>query len=178
MVTISEGRVRPRLWVGAIALLLLPLVAMQFTDQVAWGPSDFLVFGAMLLGAVGSYELLTKRGAPPAGHVAAGIAIAAAFLLAWVNLAVGFIGDEGNPANLLFAGVLAVAAGGAVIARFRPGGMARAMLATAVAQALVAAIALTGAVGPVAVRDLLLGTAFFTVLWLASAWLFHRATRQ
>ena len=53
-----------------------------------------------------------------------GLAIAATFLLVWVNLAVGFIGDTADPANLMFAGVILVAVIGAIIARLRPAGMA------------------------------------------------------
>ena len=55
-------------------------------------------------------------------------------MLVWINLAVGIIGSEDNPANLMYGGVLAVGVAGAVAARFRPGGMARALAATALAQ--------------------------------------------
>src|SRR5688572_8042949 len=57
---------------------------------------------------------------------AVGVALAAALFLVWMNLAVGLIGTEDNPANLLYGGVLAVGIIGAIIARFRPHGMARA----------------------------------------------------
>ena len=66
---------------------------------------------------------------------AAGVALAAAFVLAWLSLGVGVIGKDGDPANLMYFGVLAVGIIGAVIARFRPHGMARALLATALAPA-------------------------------------------
>lgn len=49
----------------------------------------------------------------------------AAFLLVWVNLAVGMIGDDGDPANLLFGGVLVVGIAEAAIGRFRHAGMMR-----------------------------------------------------
>ena len=58
-----------------------------------------------------------------------------------INLAVGVIGSEENPANLMFGGVLAVGIVGAVVARFRPRGMARALVSTAVAQTTVGVIA-------------------------------------
>ena len=75
-------------------------------------------------------------------RAAVGVALAAAFILVWVNLAVGIIGSEDNPANVMYGGVLAVGIIGAIIARFQPHGMARALVATALAQALVAVIAL------------------------------------
>jgi hypothetical protein len=70
---------------------------------------------------------------------------------------------------------------GAIIARFQPYGMARALCATALAQALVAVIALIadlGSTGPIWPRDILILTGFFTVLWLVSAWLFRNAARE
>jgi hypothetical protein len=73
---------------------------------------------------------------------AVGVALAAAFILLWLMGAVGIIGVEGDRADLMYFGVLAVGVTGALIARFRPHGMARALLATALAQALVAVIAL------------------------------------
>ncbi len=59
------------------------------------------------------------------------LALAAALLIVGINLAVGIIVTEDNPANLIYIGVLAVGIIGAVIARFLPHGMVRAMFATA-----------------------------------------------
>ena len=53
-------------------------------------------------------------------RAAAGFALAAAFLLVWVNGAVGIIGTENNDANLLYVGVFGVGFFGALIARFDP----------------------------------------------------------
>lgn len=47
-------------WGPAAFLLLLPLVAMQFTEEVNWGAVDFIAFGAMLLAACGAFELTTR----------------------------------------------------------------------------------------------------------------------
>ena len=83
-------------------------------------------------------------------------------------------------ANLMFGGVLAIGIVGAVICRFRPIGLARAMVATAVAQALVPVIAIIaglGSNGPKWPMDILILTAFFVAMWLASASLFRRAAR-
>jgi hypothetical protein len=74
---------------------------------------------------------------------AAGLALAAAFLIVWLNAAAGLIGiEDDDPANLLYVGVLAIGLIGALIARLRPRGLARALFATALAQAVVGAIAL------------------------------------
>ena len=158
-------------------LLMLPLVAMQFTDEVNWDETDFIVFGAMLLTACGTYELAARTKGNLAFRLAVGVAIAAAFLLVWINLAVGIIGSEDNPANLMYFGMLAVGIVGAVIVRFRPSGLARVLVATALAQALVAVVAILGGFGLPASGppELLLLNAFFAALWLVSAWLFRKA---
>jgi hypothetical protein len=161
------------MWGIAGALLLLPLVAMQFTDEVAWGPFDFIVFGGMLFCACGTYELAARMSGNRAYRAGAGLALAAGFFLVWVNLAVGIIGDEGNPANLLYGGVLVVGIAGAIVARFQPEGMARALVATAVAQALVVPVALVHR----SVEGVVL-TGVFVLLWLTSAWLFRKAARE
>lgn len=67
--------------------------------------------------------------------------------MTWVNLAVGIIGSEDNPLNVVFVGVLAIGIVGAFIARFQPRGMARAMVAVGIAQVLVAVAALIGGHG-------------------------------
>jgi hypothetical protein len=162
-------------------MLLLPLVAAQFTDQVNWDATDFAVFGAMLLVAGGAFELAARTTGNRAYRAAVGIALAAAFLLVWMNLAVGIIGAEDNPANLMFGGVLAIGIMGAIIARFRPDGMARALFATTLAQALVAVIALVaglGPTGPIWRSEILILSGFFAALWLISAWLFRKAAQE
>ncbi|MEG3190848.1 hypothetical protein [Lysobacter sp. D1-1-M9] len=152
---------------------MLPLVAMQFTDEVNWDETDFIVAGAMLLAACGTYELAARLTGSTAYRAAAGVAVVTAFVLVWINLAVGIFGSEDNPANLMFGGVLAVGAIGALVARFRAGAMARALEATALAQALIAVIALIAGFG-----GTVLLAAFFAVPWLASAQLFRIAARE
>jgi hypothetical protein len=107
--------------------------------------------------------------------------VAAALLLVWTVGAVGVIGEEGDRADLMYGGVLAVGIIGAIIARFRPHGMARALLATALAQALVAVIALIAGKhqAPISsVFEILGVNGFFVALFVGSAWLFRRAARK
>lgn len=164
---------RMAIWGTAALVLLLPLLAMQFTEEVAWDLADFVIFGAMLAGACGTYELAARATGNKAYRAAVGVALATAFILLWMNLAVGIIGNEENPANLMYGGVLAVGIIGSFIARFQPHGMERTLVATALAQALVAAIALIAGLGHTFVL-----TGFFVALWLTSARLFRRAARE
>jgi hypothetical protein len=123
-------------------LLLVPLLAMQLTDEVVWDLADFAVAWVLLVAVALTYKLATRRTGSATYRAAVGVALATAFVLVWMNLAVGLIGSEDNPANLMYGGVLAVGAIGAIIARFQPLGMARALSATALAQFLVPIVAL------------------------------------
>jgi len=177
----SGGGRRRRLWrrapwVIAALLVLLPLATMLFTDGVEWTVSDFAVLGAMLFGACGAWELAARMTSNGAYQAAVGVALTTAFILVWINLAVGIIGSEDDPANLMYGGVLAVLITGALIARFQPLGMARALAATALAQASVAVIALIAGLGSTGPSLFLAG--FFATLWLLSAWLFRKAARE
>ena len=71
-------------------ILLIPLIAMQFTDEVVWDISDFVVMGAILFGTGLTYEFLMRKTRSTAHRVA--IAVVVAFLLIWVELAVGIFG--------------------------------------------------------------------------------------
>ncbi len=178
-VIIMQNKSIIRMALATAFILLLPLLAMQLTDEVVWDLADFAVAGVLLFGAGLTYELIARKAGHIAHRAAVGVAVAAALLLVWINLAVGIIGNEGNPANLMYIGVLAVGIIGALIARFQPHGMARALFATALAQMLVVVIALAarlGTSGPVWPRDVLIATGFFATLWLGSALLFRRAS--
>ena len=54
------SRLRIAAWSAAALILLLPLVAMQFTDQVVWDVADFAIFGALLVGVGVAYELAAR----------------------------------------------------------------------------------------------------------------------
>ena len=162
-------------------ILLVPLVAMQFSDEVVWNLADFAVAGFLLFGAGLTYELLARRAGNMAYRVAVGVAVAAALMLVWLIGAVGVIGEEGDRADLMYAGVLAVGIIGAVIARFQPHGMARALLATALAQGLVTVVALIAGKhqAPMSSVFEIVGlNGFFAALFIGSAWLFRQAGRR
>jgi len=56
---------------------------------------------------------------------AVGLAIATPILLLWVIGAVGVLGVDGDPADLMYIGVIVVGIIGAIIARLQPHGKAR-----------------------------------------------------
>lgn len=158
-------------WGTAALLLLVPLIAMQWTDEVKWTGGDFLFAGGMFAIVGGAFELAVRASDRLDYRAGAGLALIAGLLLVWVNGAVGIIGDEGNPANLMFGGVLLVAIAGAIGAGGRAGGMARAMAAAAAIQLAVGAIAFDD--DPAVPW----ATLVFAGLWLISAALFRRAAQ-
>jgi hypothetical protein len=167
----------------ASLLLLLPLLGMQFNGGVNWSLMDFATAGILLVGTGLMYVLLARRAGNLAYRAAVGIALGAALLLLWINLAVGIIGSEDNPANWLYVGVLVVGFMGAILARFQPRGMARAMFLTALAQALATAIGMMIWKPEVNSAEAIMGfvvvigvNVFFITLFLASALLFRRAS--
>ncbi|OGX81836.1 hypothetical protein BEN48_05830 [Hymenobacter glacialis] len=157
--------------------MLVPLVAMQFTQEVKWTLSDFVFMGTLLFGTGMAYLLLINRSGNAAYRLGSGVALAAGLLVVWVNAAVGFIGSGPNPANVLCAAVPIVAVAGALLGRLRASGMARAMLAAALTQAAVPLLALLTTEPRIELKSVeVLATAFFVGLWLLAAWLFRRVS--
>lgn len=164
-------------WGLAALLLLLPAVAMQFTDEVKWTASDF-VFAGVLFGGTGLLiELAARRSRLPAYRIASVLAVIAALLLIWINLAVGIIGNEENPMNLLYVGVLAVGLAGSIGAGFAARGMARAMASTAAAMTLAGAIAVSGS-APASGLGMAVLHGAFVAMFAGAALLYARAAAQ
>jgi hypothetical protein len=162
--------------IAAALVLLVPLLAMQFTESVKWTLSDFVFAGILVLGVGIAWELVLQKVHDSVYRTAAGLALAGTLLLTWSNAAVGI---TDSPADTLYLGVAAVGLAGAFVARFRPAGMACTMLAMAVAQTVIGAGALlAGAVPAHSSAFEVLGITGFFVAWFAgAAWLFREAVR-
>lgn len=167
---------RPFMWSGAVALQLLPLIAMQVTSEVDWGPLDFAIMGVMLGGLCLGFDLLARQSGKLSYRIGAALAVLSCFLLVWVNLAVGFIGDEDNGLNLIFLAVIATFIIGAFLVRLKADAMVKVMLVTAGLQALIGIGAYVA--GEPDTRGITLGTGMFLFLWLASAGMFHKAASE
>ncbi len=87
---------------GTIVLLMIPLIAMQFTEEVLWTMGDFVIATILLFGTGFSFILLSKKSSAFTFKLATGIALGSTFLLIWANLAVGLIGSENESINLLY----------------------------------------------------------------------------
>lgn len=75
------------------AILLIPFVAMQFTGEVNWTASDFVIMGVLLLGTGLLLQFAANRLRSGKSRLIAIGAIAFAFLFVWAELAVGIVGS-------------------------------------------------------------------------------------
>lgn len=78
--------------VGVVVLLAIPFLAMQFTDEVMWNLSDFVVAGSLLFGVGLVYKLFVKKMKNTAYRIIAGVVILAVLFLVFAELAVGVFG--------------------------------------------------------------------------------------
>lgn len=180
-----RSSIRRQMWYVALAtsaILMVPLLAMMFTNEVNWDLLDFIIMGSLLFGTGLTYVLISRNLNSIAYRIAVGVAAVAGLLLIWMNLAVGIIGSEDNPVNLLYGGVLAIGIIGAGVARFQPRGMSHALFATALAQMLVPVIALVfwrpSLNEPPGTLGTFILNAFFAVLFVVSGLLFRRVVQR
>ena len=75
-------------------LLLLPLIAMQFTNEVNWTLMDFVVAAVLLLGAGLIFELVMRKIKNTKYRTTIIVILVLAFLLIWAELAVGIFGSS------------------------------------------------------------------------------------
>ena len=82
---------RVAMWAAIGGLLVLPLVAMQFTREVAWTPFDFAAAAALLVGGGLAYEIAARKAASPRSRLLLGGVILGVVLLIWAEGAVGIL---------------------------------------------------------------------------------------
>lgn len=165
-------------WTVVAVLLITPAVAMRFTDEVQWTASDFVFAGVLLVGGGIITELAVWASGDWSYRIGAGLAVLAALLLLWINAAVGIIGPEDHPANLLYLAVIAVAFLGATLSCFRAGGLSRSMLCAAALQIAIGFLAVVQGWGEGSEnwpRPVIVLSIIFTLIWLAAAYLFRKA---
>lgn len=78
--------------VGSLSLLLIPLIAMQFSSEVNWSPFDFLVMGVLLIAVASFIEMVLRKVKNSNRRVTWVALIFILFLLIWAELAVGIFG--------------------------------------------------------------------------------------
>lgn len=161
-------------------ILMIPVVGSRVMDGWNWTAFDFVFAGTLIFGTGLAYQLIAGKGGTAAYRAAVSMALSAMFLLVWINGAVGIIGSEDNPANLLYGAVVAVIFLGSIIVGFKAQMLSRVLFLAAVIQFLVPVIALilwrpdmSPGVLPVFALN-----GFFVMLLLGSGLLFRSAARD
>ena len=75
-----------------LSLLLIPLVAMQFTDQVDWSFGDFLVMAGLLFSLTMAVAVVRQKVREKTQRIGLIALLLLIFLLIWAELAVGIFG--------------------------------------------------------------------------------------
>ena len=79
---------------SVVLLLFVPLIAMQFTDEVNWKLGDFIIAAALLFGAGLVCEWVLRKVPKSTYRIAIIAVVLAILLLIWVELAVGLFGTS------------------------------------------------------------------------------------
>jgi hypothetical protein len=80
--------------IGTAVILSIPLIAMQFTDEVQWNVFDFIIIGALLLGTGLMYELLATKLTTTTQRGVLAVVLLVVLVLIWAELAVGVFGTS------------------------------------------------------------------------------------
>ncbi|OGY43707.1 MAG: hypothetical protein A3B89_02905 [Candidatus Buchananbacteria bacterium RIFCSPHIGHO2_02_FULL_40_13] len=171
---------RQIVWAVVIALILIISLARQFTNEVQW--IETVAYIIILLVAGGAYELaIWLRTQNRMYRIAFRVGLVGALFLGWVSGAVGIIGSENNPANLMYWAVPTVLLIGSLAARFRPRGMAYTLLTVALVQVLIPVVALfiwpaQTSWGEAGVIGVLILNSLLAMFFFVSAWLFRHVS--
>ena len=76
----------------ATSILLIPLLAMNFSDEVNWSGMDFLVAGILLFGTGIAIEFVIRKITTKQYRILMIVSVLVALILVWMELAVGIFG--------------------------------------------------------------------------------------
>ena len=167
------GRTTLRVALGALAVLMVPLVASQVVEGWNWNAGGF-VFVYVLFFVTGmGIALVARKMGVWSYKAGVGVAVVTGFVLGWSTWVQA--ADLENPANFWYDIVLVVGAIGACLVRLEARGLARTLFAMAVTLALISLVLPSGA-PPDQARRMAIGHAVFVALFTASGLLFRRAS--
>jgi hypothetical protein len=167
------GRTMLRVALGALAVLMVPLVASQVVEGWNWDARAFVFVYVLFFGTGMAYAVVARKIGAWSYKAGLGVALVAGFALGWSNMV--HVADSENPANLVYYSVLAVGGVGAWLARLKARGLARTLFAMAAMLALIAAILPSGA-PPDLARNMAILHVVFVALFTASGLLFRHAS--
>ena len=162
-----------RVALGALAVLMVPLVASQFVEDWNWPVGAFVRVYVLFFVTGMVFALVASRMGAWSYKAGVGVALVAGFALGWSNMV--HVADSENPANLVYYSVLALGGVGAWLARLEARGLARTLFAMAATLALIAVMLPSGA-PPYLARNMAIGHVVLVALFTASGLLFRHAS--
>jgi hypothetical protein len=162
-----------RVALGALCLLMVPLVASRVEEGWNWPAGTFVFVYVLFFGTGLAYALIARKMDSRAYKGGVGLALVAGFGLGWSNMV--HVADSENPANLLYFSVLAVGVVGAWLARLEARGLARTLFLMAVTLAFIAVLLPSGAPHDLA-RNMVIGHGVLVALFITSGLLFRHAS--
>ena len=72
-------------------ILLVPLVAMQFTAEVSWNAADFIAAGGLLFAAAAGHALASCYAHTRRQRIVVSLVVLLALMIVWAELAVGIV---------------------------------------------------------------------------------------
>jgi len=167
------GKTMLRVALGALAVLMVPLVASQVVDGWNWNPGAYVFAYVLFFGTGMLYAVIAGKMGAWSYKAGVGVALVAGFALGWSNMV--HVADSENPANLVYYSVLAVGGVGAWLARLKARGLARTLFAMAATLASIAVMLPSGA-PPYLARNMAILHAVFVALFTAAGLMFRHAS--
>lgn len=175
----KQNKRRYIVWAIVMTLILTISVVASLTNEVQY--NETIAYIIMLLVIGGTYELWQWLKTHNTRYrFAFGVGLTGLFFLGWVSGAVGIIGSENNPANLMYWAVPTIGLTGSLLSRFKRSGMVSTLFAMAVVQILIPVFALCiwpaqASWGDAGVIGVFIFNSIFAMFFVASALLFRRA---
>lgn len=96
-----KNKIKFIIWGFIITLILIILLIMQFTNEVQW--NEVIAYIVILMTIGGAYELWRwLKKCNKIYRIAFSVGLTGIFLLGWISGAIGIIGSENNPINLMY----------------------------------------------------------------------------
>jgi peptidoglycan/LPS O-acetylase OafA/YrhL len=167
------GKTMLRVALGALAVLMVPLVASQFVEDWKWPVGAFVRVYVLFFATGMVFALVARRMGAWSYKAGVGVALFAGFALGWSTMVQ--TADSGHPERLWYLSVLGVGFIGACLARLKARGLALTLFAMAATLALIALFLPSGA-PPDLERNMAIGHGVYTALFTASGLLFRHAS--
>jgi hypothetical protein len=167
------GKTMLRVALGALAVLMVPLVASQFVEDWNWPVGAFVRVYVLFFATGMVYAMIARKMGAWSYKAGVGVALVTGFALGWGTMVQ--VADSGHPERLWYQSVLVVGAIGACLARLKAPGLAWTLFAMAATLALIAVILPSGA-PPDLARRMAIGHGVFVALFTASGLMFRHAS--